>query len=256
MNGADPIWLDGSRVGVLLLHGFTASPYEMSLLGKYLHTHCGYTVSIPLIAGHGRGTHSLNSVSWEDWKESAIVAYEKLRLNSDSVCVIGMSMGGAIALNIAAHFPVDALVCMGTPMYLPKMAKFAKAIYRFKAAIEKRGGPDIADLEAKEHIVSLSTIPLHALTELEEMLEVFNNELTKVTCPTFLMHGKNDHTIDHKNMEMIASRISSELIRTRTLEKSFHILPLDLEREIVFSETKVFLKEILEDATHLQGNRL
>ena len=50
--GCEPVYNAGGESACLLLHGFTSSPYEMRLLGEYLGRE-GYTVSIPLLPGHG-----------------------------------------------------------------------------------------------------------------------------------------------------------------------------------------------------------
>ena len=245
LKGAEPIFIQGNSVGILLLHGFTASPYEMKALGNYLHQNAEFTISIPLLAGHGKDTEILNSVHWNEWINSAVIAYEKLKLHSSKIFVIGMSMGGSIALNFASQFKIDGLICMGTPTYITKLSCFARVLYPLKKSLKKKGGADIADLDQKKKIVSLQTIPLHALLEFRKLLKDLQHRIPKVTCPTYLMHSKNDHTIEHENMEIISNSVSSSNIKTKTFEKSYHILPLDLERDIVYSESLNFIKSLI-----------
>ena len=46
--------MEGSREdGILLLHGFTATPGTMRPLGEALHRDTGFTVYAPLLPGHG-----------------------------------------------------------------------------------------------------------------------------------------------------------------------------------------------------------
>ena len=64
-----PFFLEGSRDhGILLIHGFTATPGTMNPLGQALAQKTGYTISAPLLPGHGR-TAAETSVSsaflWE-----------------------------------------------------------------------------------------------------------------------------------------------------------------------------------------------
>lgn len=245
LKGAEPIFIKGNSIGILLLHGFTASPYEMKELGIYLHKNGEFTISIPLLAGHGKDTEALNSVHWNEWINSAVDAYEKLKQNSSKVVVIGMSMGGSIALTFASKYNVDGLICMGTPTYITKLSCFARVLYPFKKSLKKTGGADIADLDQKKHIVSLQTIPLHALIEFRKLLKNLRKTLQQVICPVYLMHSKNDHTVDYKNMEIIHHSIASKKIKTKLFERSFHILPLDFERDTVYSESLDFIKSLI-----------
>ena len=57
---------DKKRIGVLLVHGFTGSPASMRPWGEYLHQR-GYTVTVPLLPGHGTTPHDLNRVKWQEW---------------------------------------------------------------------------------------------------------------------------------------------------------------------------------------------
>ena len=43
LQGGEPFFLQGCKHGVILTHGFTGTPAEMLLLGRYLHAQ-GYTV--------------------------------------------------------------------------------------------------------------------------------------------------------------------------------------------------------------------
>jgi carboxylesterase len=245
LKGSQPIFIQGNSVGILLLHGFTASPYEMKALGEYLNQNGGFTISIPLLAGHGKDTETLNSVHWNEWINSAVVSYEKLKLHSSKIFVIGMSMGGSIALNFASKFKIDGLICMGTPTYITRLSCIARVLYPVIKSLKKKGGSDIADLEAKKNIVSLKTIPLHALIEFRKLLKDLKSKICYVECPIYLMHSKNDHTIKFDNMEIISKSVASKTIKIKAFEKSFHILPLDLESDVVFSESLGFIKSLI-----------
>ena len=55
--------LENGPVGALLVHGFTASPTEMRLLGNHLHQR-GLTVAAPLLPGHGTNLADLSKQRW------------------------------------------------------------------------------------------------------------------------------------------------------------------------------------------------
>lgn len=72
-----PFFLQAGPVGVLLIHGFAGTPREMWLLGAYLHER-GFTVSAPLLPGHGGVLAEINRVNWRDWVAGVESAYAGL----------------------------------------------------------------------------------------------------------------------------------------------------------------------------------
>ena len=65
----------GGDTGILLLHGFSGTPREMSRLGGYLQQR-GLTVSAPLLPGHGSTLDEMNQYKWQDWAAATFQAYE------------------------------------------------------------------------------------------------------------------------------------------------------------------------------------
>jgi len=114
-----PIQLEGGRAGVLLLHGFTGTPDCMSYLAKALHA-AKFTVSAPLLAGHGTHYEHLEKTHWRDWYQSAEKALHQLAEKCETVMVAGLSMGGLLAAHLSQHHPnvVRAVGMMATPLFL------------------------------------------------------------------------------------------------------------------------------------------
>src|SRR2546427_10780076 len=109
----------GTR-GCLLLHGFAGTPPEMRGLGEYLAA-AGYDVMGPLLAGHGLTPEAMALTRWTDWVRSAQDALTALRRDCREVFVAGQSLGGTLALHLAATNPavtgVVAVGGMGSPDY-------------------------------------------------------------------------------------------------------------------------------------------
>lgn len=96
-----PSFYRAGRIGVLLVHGFTASPMEMRPLADYLHGQ-GFSVYNVRLAGHASDYHYLNNMDFSDWYDSVKYGFYTLKKNCDRVYVIGESMGGLISL-MTAH---------------------------------------------------------------------------------------------------------------------------------------------------------
>jgi len=61
----------------------------------------GLTVSVPRLPGHGTTWQEMSRTRWEDWYAEADRGYEELRGQSNEIFVMGLSMGGCLALRMA-----------------------------------------------------------------------------------------------------------------------------------------------------------
>jgi carboxylesterase len=93
-----------SAQSLLLIHGFTACPFEMRELGEYLYRQ-GYNVFGVRLAGHGTRVADFARTTWRDWFDSARRGLVVAGLLGRETVVIGESMGGALALLLARAFP-------------------------------------------------------------------------------------------------------------------------------------------------------
>src|SRR5689334_23628869 len=91
------------RAAVLLLHGFTGSPWEVRPLGDSLAAR-GYHVYAPLLPGHGTTPEAMLYVTHLDWEREAERGLQALK-GFEHVFVAGLSLGSLLALLVAARFP-------------------------------------------------------------------------------------------------------------------------------------------------------
>src|SRR3989442_7297654 len=142
-----PFRIRGGTRGCLLIHGFAGTPPEMRGLGAYLAA-AGYDVMGPLLAGHGLTPEAMALTRWPDWAASAELAYETLRQDCTEVFVAGQSLGGTLALHLAATNPsvngVVAIGAMGSPAYFRDWR--IKVIGALKYVVRWPVPPDDCDL--------------------------------------------------------------------------------------------------------------
>ena len=100
-EGAEPFFIKKGKTGILCVHGFTSSAWDYREFGKYLADK-GYTVSAPLIAGHGTTPEHLSITKGRDWLESVEKAFLDLKSKTNKIIVMGDSFGGNLALILAA----------------------------------------------------------------------------------------------------------------------------------------------------------
>src|SRR5262245_56069673 len=92
----------GGRARALLIHGFLGSPRDMRPLGEALAA-VGVDVRGVLLPGFGPDTARLSRVRADEWLAAARSAWNELRDGAERTTLIGFSMGGAIALSLAAE---------------------------------------------------------------------------------------------------------------------------------------------------------
>lgn len=244
MPGAAPIFYEGSKTGILFIHGFTGSAYEGKDFAAYF-AEKGYTVWVPLLPGHGTRPEDMIDVTWKDWYSYAEDCLLKFKKQCQKVVLIGQSMGGAIALALAAHHPVDALITLAGAVFLAdwrlKLLPVAKHFLRYQY---KSRGPDISNTEAKRNSASYRKYPLKSVDDFLHMVGFARQSLSKIKDPILLIHSRRDHTVTFKNMEYIYNHVSSPIKEKLALEKSYHIISLDNERTLVYETADNFVKKL------------
>ncbi|MCX7570146.1 alpha/beta fold hydrolase [Tumebacillus sp. DT12] len=236
----DPIYMEGGSIGILLIHGFTSTPYEFEPMSRFLNQQ-GYTVYAPLLAGHGTTPEDMERTNWVDWVNSAIEAYEKLRPRCEQLYVGGLSMGGAIALHLAARHKVDGVIPMCAPIYSSNLvANLAMVISYFKRFKRKTL---IRPEFIQRYLIGYDRMPLRATASLFKFLKIVRKDLRRVVAPALIMQSGRDETVPPINGWGIYRRLASERKVLRHYPKSGHILSVDVEKEHVFAEILSFLQD-------------
>ncbi len=241
----DEVFIAGGDRGCLLLHGFTGTPLEMVPLAEVL-AQDGFTVHVARLAGHGTSPEDLAQTTWGDWLDSARYAYRALRVRCPSIAVGGLSMGGAIALHLAATEDPAAVVAMATPVRLrPLLHHLARAVRPMMPYLPVlvRVGPRSSD--ALAYRASYPRIPLGAAGDLSVLLDRTRELLPQVRAPLLVLQGRRDWVVPPESAELICAQVSSEIRHLVWLARSGHLVTLDRDREILFDEVRRFLSEYL-----------
>jgi carboxylesterase len=236
-------FLEGGPVGVLLIHGFTGSPPEMRLVGDYLHQR-GYTISGPLLPGHGTTVDDMNRRRWTEWTECVEDALTDLRTRCEQVFVGGLSMGSVLTLHLAANHPK----LPGAILYSPATWVANRLIYLapvLKYLIPKRPQSDESDLtdpEADLRLWSYEEDPVFAAHELLKRLRRVRRSLARITCPMLIIHSTLDSAIRPDSARRTYERIGSADKEMVTLHNSGHCITVDSEWESVAERTYEFIQ--------------
>ena len=245
--GAEP-WSAGpseAATGVLLCHGFTGSPQSMRPWGEYLAArHPELAIELPLLPGHGRPWRELQRTGWEDWYATVDKAFTDLKSRCDQVFLMGLSMGGGLALRLAERHAaevaglvlVNPSVTRNKPAeaLLPVLSKVVASIPAIASDIKKPG--------AKE--LGTDRTPLKAAHSLSRFWTVVARDLPAVTAPLLVLHSAEDHVVHPRNTALVLERVSSADKREIVLRESFHVATLDNDAELIFSSSADFVERV------------
>ncbi|MFF6784853.1 alpha/beta fold hydrolase [Streptomyces sp. NPDC012510] len=252
LPGAEPFHHEGGEVGVLLCHGFTGSPQSLRPWAEYLAAR-GLTVALPLLPGHGTRWEDLRPTGWQDWYAEVDRELRALRERCTHVFVAGLSMGGALALRLAAKHgdAVDGVMVVNPANKVHGPAAHALPLLRHFVPTTKGITSDIAKEGVEE--VGYSHVPLHAAHSLRTFLRLVDGELPQVTQPLLLLHSARDHVVPPVDSERVLGRVSSTDVTEILLEQSHHVATLDHDADRIFEESHAFVTRLVteSDAAHL-----
>jgi len=242
-----PFFFEGTNgKAVLLVHGWTAVPYELRRLGTYLNEN-GYAVSGPVLKGHATVPEDLADVKWEDWLKSVEDAYSELADKYAKVHIIGTSIGAVLAMMVARDKKaISSLTLMAMP-YKLRMEKFLffvlRAIAPFKKYAQKAYPPSFGFSENITRRTAYRRYPIASVLEVFRLVRYAREKLPEVTQPSFIMQSEIDNIIDRKSADEIYACIGSKIKRKKHIKRAYHTFISDIRNEHVFEEILGFIEE-------------
>lgn len=242
-----PFYFPGANgKAVLMVHGWTSTPYELRRLGRYLNEN-GYTVYAPLLKGHGTIPKDLEQVRWQDWLGNIGEAHERLKKENKKIYIIGTSIGGNLGLMYAAeNKDIAGLVLLAVP-YRLKIEKsvilFAKILKFFKPYTKKHYPPTFGAADSITRLISYQSYPIRSGLEAFGAIKKSREVLSGIKHPCFVIQSASDHIAKKNSLEMIYNRINSSVKKKKYISRAYHTFISDIKNEHVFEEILNFLNE-------------
>jgi carboxylesterase len=247
LPGAETIDLqeEGSP-GVLLLHGFGDTPQTLSRLAQRLHK-AGYGVLVPLLPGHGRTLRDFKRSRAEEWINAARSALLEMSERNSAVSVVGLSMGGALAVLLAADTrDISSLILIAPYMGMPRLLRLAAATHwlwgGFAGEISARSPLSIHDPIEREKNLAYGSVTGRGLFELSKVMRRARKALPRVTAPTLIVQSREDPRVAPEVAEFALAELGAKEKQLVWTEGAGHIITVDYGRERVFSEVEKWLR--------------
>jgi carboxylesterase len=228
-----PWSLGAGRRGALLLHGFAGTPPELRRLGEHLAA-SGWRCLAPALAGHALTPEDLERTTWRDWAASAQRALDQLAAECEQVVVAGQSMGGTMALHLAANDDrIRAVATLAAPVWLKDWRLRLLPVGKYLVRWDMPG--DDIDLfwpEAVNELYSYGRRPTRAIRQLDLFVGTVRRELPLVRQPVLVMHGGRDRVIDPRNAaDVERGLVCSSAVERHMYPRSGHGMSVDVDRE-------------------------
>jgi carboxylesterase len=240
MPGAEAFARAGGRTGVLLCHGFTGSPQSLRPWAEYL-AGAGLSVSLPRLPGHGTTWQEMARTRWEDWYAEVDRAFDELQAHCDEMFVMGLSMGGCLALRLAelrggavrGLVLVNPSITADTKIFLlaPVLKLFVPSLRGIASDISKPGVSE----------VGYDRVPVKAAATLPGLWRITQQHLRDLTQPVLAYRSATDHVVGPASMKLLQAAVPSGQLEVRELAESYHVATLDNDAEAIFAGSLEFV---------------
>jgi 3-oxoadipate enol-lactonase len=241
---------------VLLLHGMGSAGDDWGLQLPALEPH--YRVLAPDTRGHGKSPKPSGPYSIAHMTDDVIGLLDELKI--ETAHVVGLSMGGAIAQQLAINQPkrVRSLVLVNTfarvrPAGAGGLQRFFKRMWALQfGTMRDLGEPVITNLFPKPEHAEVRRIGIERFLENNTSKQVYmsllrstvlfdsRRQLNRITAPTLVVAGDRDHTVPMLCKQELARSIPNA--RLIVIPDSGHATPIDQHER--FNEVLVdFLRQ-------------
>lgn len=213
-------------MGVVAVHGFSGSPYQMRDLGQWLASE-GYAVDIPRLPGHASSLRFFRQATLADWRSTVRQSVHALSQQCTGVFLIGRSFGGVLALLEALERPekIRSVVGIGVPAPV-----LSQRVFRLLVPFVRWVRPTIkkpwAQPEEREERLAQGrylALPLVTVAHyLNGLCMLTPERLRSLTVPILLLQGEEEEAVASASLLYYRRRLPLHHARTVLLSGAGH----------------------------------
>ncbi|MCK5690642.1 alpha/beta fold hydrolase [Myxococcota bacterium] len=234
------------KVGVLLLHGFTGSTRTVEGMIPHLEA-AGIPFAMPVLRGHGTVYTDMEGVTSQDWYDDAETALLELSTKVDKVIVVGLSMGGLVAINLGIRHSdkIAGLVTWAAALrFKDPLAPVAPALSKYI-----KSWPSPTAFNDKSLASTSSNYPKFMTSAFGSLLSFAQEteaRLEQLEVPIAVLQSKKDQVVAPIAANIIYRDASSTHREIHWFEKSGHEMGQDLEAKKVFETSMDFVNKFIK----------
>lgn len=223
-----------NKMKCLLIHGFGGGTYEVKPLAEYLVT-IGYEVSFPTLKGHSATLKDFKRSTYKEWIGTAEQELLRLMETGGDIALIGFSMGGLIAFDLACKYQISNIVSINTPIFYWNISQiFFNIINDIKSKDYKY---------IKKYLQAKNDSPLLSIIQFLLLLHRTKPKLVGVKCPILIIQSEDDDTVRRKSVDYINKHVSSADKNIRYFPEGGHFILESPAASMVRSCVEEFLQD-------------
>ncbi|MBY0277032.1 alpha/beta fold hydrolase [Candidatus Binatia bacterium] len=238
---------------MLLVHGFTGTPHEMEPLAEPLAA-AGFGVLGLRLPGHGVPEPGEPN-EWDAWEQAVLAGFAELEALRPGAprAVVGLSMGALLALELGRRSgdAVRSIVTLSPAVTLPPAVRAALWLAartlgaRGRQRLLPKGQSDIADAAVRAVHPKSPPFPIAAALSFNALRLAVRARVGAVVQPQLIIHSQRDRTCPVAGAHWLARHTGAHEVELVILEKSGHVIPVDVERAQAADRIVAFLERTL-----------
>lgn len=251
---------------LILIHGMLSTPLEFGLLAQPLRSRGIDHIALEIPGYSLADTRA--SHSWRNWLALTRATLDAVIAPGEPVILGGLCMGGvfAAALALEGHYNVQGLVMM-SPTFeydgwsLSRWSEWRKLAYLLRVdrliSISEREPFGIKNPKIRKWIArdmqqrhqsaaGPAKLPLRALREGERIMAWVAARLPSITCPTLVLHAREDEITSLASVERLFATIKNPAKELVVMEDSYHMITIDNDRARVVDELCRFVARLVD----------
>jgi esterase/lipase/1-acyl-sn-glycerol-3-phosphate acyltransferase len=203
------------KKGIVLVHGYMASPLEVKELAVFLGKK-GYWVYVPRLKGHGTSPEDLSTRKYVEWVKSVEEGYAIMKNLCEDVFIGGFSTGAGLALDLGTRITdLKGIIAVSPPMKLHDFStRFVPAVDMWNKLMNMvnidAGKKEFVENDPENPHINYHRNPISGLRELERLMDSLESRLPDLKIPTIVIQSERDPVVDPEGSRKLFSLLGSE----------------------------------------------